>query len=84
VRAFKRRNPFASLFGSPRRENVLARYVLREHARGRQLAEIFEDPYVRNRSRPEERERLLELPEVVGSLGDNALEELRRVVREAA
>ncbi len=81
--AFKRKNPFRFLFGSSRREDFLARYVLREHARGRALAEIFDDPYVRNWSTPEERKRLLDLPDIVAALGENALEELRRAVRAA-
>jgi hypothetical protein len=84
VRLFKGRSLFGSLFGSSRQENVLARYVVREHARGRSFAEIVDDPYVRNRSTPAERARLLELPEVVAALGDNALEELRQAVRDAA
>jgi hypothetical protein len=70
---FKGRN----LFGSSRREDFLVRYVLREHDRGRTLAEIFDDTYVRNRSTPEQRARLLDDPEVVAALGENALEELR-------
>ena len=81
MRVFKSWNPFGSLFGSSRRENFLARYVLREHARGRSLEEIFDDAYVRNWSTPEERRRLLDAPEVVAALGDNALEELRRMLR---
>jgi hypothetical protein len=84
VRVFKGRNPFGFLFGSSRHEDFLARYVLREHARGRPLAEILDDPYVRNWSTPAERRRLLDLPEVVAALGDNALEALRRSVRDAA
>jgi hypothetical protein len=84
MRLFKRRNPFRFLFGSSRREDFLARYVLREHARGRPLTEIFEDPYVRNWSTPEERRSLLGLPEVVAALGGNTLEDLRRAVRAAA
>ena len=80
MRVLKGRNPFGSLFGSSRHEEFLARYVLREHARGRLLAEIFDDPYVRNRSTPEERARLLERPEVVAAIGDNVLQELRRAV----
>ena len=52
--------------------------MLREHARGRPLAEILDDTYVRNRSTPDERARLLERPEVVAAVGDNVLEELRR------
>ena len=84
MRLFKGRPLFGSLFGSSRQENVLARYVIREHERGRSLAEIVDDPYVRNRSTPAERARLLESPEVVAALGDNALEELRQAVRDAA
>jgi hypothetical protein len=84
MRVLKGRNPFRSLFGSSRREDFLARYVLREHERGRPLAEILDDPYVRNRSTPEERRRLLDVPEVVAALGENALEELRRAGRAAA
>jgi hypothetical protein len=72
------RNPFGFLFGSSRQEQFLVRYVLREHTRGRPLAEIFEDPYVRNRSTSQERARLFEHPEVVAAVGQNVLEELRR------
>ena len=78
-----RRNVFGSLFGTSRHESALARYVIREHAGGRSLADVMEDPYVRNWSTPEERARLLERPEVVAALGDNALDELRRAVRAA-
>src|SRR5262249_16876421 len=77
VRVFKR-NPFGSLFGPSRSEDFLAHYVLREHARGRSLTEILDDNYVQNRSTPAQRARLLDRPEVVAALGDNALEELRR------
>jgi hypothetical protein len=83
VRGFKG-NLFHFVFGSSRREEFLARYVLRERARGRPLAEILDDSYVRNRSTPEERARLLDLPEVVTALSENALAELRRPVRSAA
>jgi hypothetical protein len=81
---FKGRSPFGLLTGSSRREDFLARYVLREHARGRPLAEIFDDPYVRNWSTAEERRRLLELPEVIAALGENVSEELRRTLRTRA
>jgi hypothetical protein len=57
--------------------------VIREHAGGRSLADVMSDPYVRNWSTPEERARLLERPEVVAALGDNALDELRQTVRAA-
>jgi hypothetical protein len=48
-------NPFKALFGTTRREQYVERYVLREYGRGRRLAEILEDPYVRAWSTPEER-----------------------------
>jgi hypothetical protein len=66
------RNPFAAFFGRSRREEYIARYVLREHARGRRLDEILEDPYIRNRTTTGERARLLDRPEVVAALGRRA------------
>ena len=73
-----------NLFGSSRNESALARYVIREHEEGRSLAEIMDDPYVRNWSTPEQRARLLERPEVVAALGDSALAELRQAGRAPA
>lgn len=73
-----------TLFASSTREEYLARYVLREHARGRSLDEVLDDPYVRNRSTAEERSRLLERPEVVAALGGDAVEELRAGLRDRA
>lgn len=70
------------LFAPSRRTQYLEQYVLREHEGGRALAEILEDPYVRNRSNAEERARLLERPELVAALGDRALEELRLALSE--
>lgn len=72
------RNPFSFLFVTSRREQYLAEYVLREHARGRAFEEILDDPYVRNRSRPEERARLLDRPEIVEALAHSAVDDLRR------
>jgi hypothetical protein len=83
MRVFKGRNPFGALFGSSRKEDFVVRYVLREHARGRALAEVLDDAYVRNWSRPEERARLLDRPDLVAALGANALEEVRAAVRGA-
>jgi hypothetical protein len=64
------------LFAKSRREQYLAQYVLREHARGRPLQEVLDDPYVRNRSIPAERARLLEQPEVVAAIGVQAAHDL--------
>lgn len=71
------RNPFSFLFARTKQEQYLAEYVVREHAGGRSLAEILEDPYVRNRSTPEVRARLLDRPELVRAVGEQAVAELR-------
>jgi hypothetical protein len=76
-------NPFSFLLVAPRREQYLAQYVLREYGRGRSLEEIFADPYVRNRSTAEERARLLERPDVVGTIGEQTIAEMRRSLGQA-
>jgi hypothetical protein len=70
----KLRNPFASLFTRSRREEFLAQYVLRQSRRGRPLADVLADPYVTNRSTPEERARLLDRPEIVQALGGRGVD----------
>jgi hypothetical protein len=65
------RSPFSFLFARSRREERLVEYVIREHARGRTLAEILDDPFVRNRSTEEERRRLMDHPEVIRAFGTN-------------
>lgn len=64
------RNPFSFLFAPTRHEERAAAYVIREHERGRSLAEILDDPYVRNRCTDREIARLLDRPEVVHALGE--------------
>ena len=71
MRLFKGKNPLGFLFGSSRRERFLARYVLREHRRGRPLAEILDDPYVRNRCSQSEVARVLDRPDVLRAIGDD-------------
>ena len=46
------RNPFSFLFQRSSAEERVAAYVIREHDRGRDLAEILEDRYVQNRLNP--------------------------------
>jgi hypothetical protein len=77
------RNPFKSLFGTTRREQYVERYVLREHRKGRSFLEILEDPYVRAWSTPDERSRLLERPDVVAAVGEQAIADLRSAVAAA-
>jgi hypothetical protein len=67
------RNPFSFLFTGSSHEDRVAAYLIREHERGRSLAEILEDPYVRNRSTPQERERLLDRPELIRAIGDDVV-----------
>jgi hypothetical protein len=63
------RNPFSFLFARSGKEERLATYVIREHERGRPVAEILEDPYIRNRATPQEIARILDRPEVIHALG---------------
>ena len=81
--SLKRFNPFGFLVVSTKREHYLAQYVVREHARGRSLDEIVDDPYVRNRSTAEERARLFERPEVVAAVGKRALDDLKSTLARA-
>jgi len=80
--SFRQGNPFRFLFVAPRREEYLARYVVREYERGRTLGDILDDPYVQNRSSPQEHARLRERPEVVAALGDHALADLERTLAQ--
>jgi hypothetical protein len=70
--------------GRSRAEEYLARYVVRECRRGRSLQDVLEDPYVKNRATPEERARLLDRPEVVAAVGEEAIRELRSTLARAA
>ena len=72
------RSPFSFLFARSSAEDRVASYVIREHARGRRLNEILEDRYVLNRVTPQQRLRLLDRPEVIQALGDEAVEQSRR------
>ena len=72
------RSPFSFLFARSSGEDRIAAYVIREHERGRPLAEILDDPYIKNRTTPRERERLLDRPEVVRALGQSTIEEAKQ------
>ena len=67
------RNPFSFLFAGTSKEERIAAYVIREHERGRALAEILEDPYIRNRCTQAELARLLDRPEVIHALGEGVV-----------
>jgi len=72
VSAFK--NLFSFLFQRSSAEEHVARYVIREHDRGRALDEILKDRYVQNRLSPEQQARLLDRPEIIEAISGDMLE----------
>jgi hypothetical protein len=72
VSGFK--NIFSFLFSRGSAEEHVARYVIREHERGRGLSEILEDKYVQNRLTPAQQRRLLDRPEMIESFSGDTLE----------
>jgi hypothetical protein len=65
------RNPFSFLFARSQKEELMAEYVVREHHRGRPLAEILEDPHITNNLTPDQVKRLLDRPELVKAIGED-------------
>jgi hypothetical protein len=65
------RGAFSFLSQRSQTEERIAQYVIREHHRGRPLAEILQDHYVTNRLSREQIQRLLERPEVIHALGED-------------
>ncbi len=53
------------------KEEALAAYVVREHKLGRDINEILEDPYLKNRTTDEQRHKLLDRPEVIRAIGED-------------
>jgi len=68
---------FSFLRSGTQSEERVAQYVVREHKRGRPLQEILEDPYVTNRCTHEQIDRLLDRPELIHSIGNDMLGEVR-------
>jgi hypothetical protein len=77
------RNPFSFLFQRSSGEERVAAYVIREHSRGRPLAEILEDRYVQNRLSPEAQKRLLDRPEVIRAIGEGERAEAQAQVESS-
>jgi hypothetical protein len=75
------RGVFSFLSSRSQGEERMAQYVIREHHRGRPLAEILDDHYVTNRCSPEQIKRLLDRPDVVHSLGDDLVAEAKSAVQ---
>jgi len=64
---------FSFLSSRSQGEERIAQYVIREHHRGRPLADVLKDHYVTNRCTPEQIRRLLDRPDVVRALGDDVV-----------
>ncbi len=77
------RNPFTFLFTRSSAEEHLVTYVIREHNRGRSLNDILEDRYLINRTTPSQRARLLDRPELIQALGDDAVASVRDSMSQA-
>jgi hypothetical protein len=78
VSAFK--NLFSFLFQRSSAEEHVARYVVREHERGRGLEEILQDKYVQNRLTPEQQRRLLDRPEVIEAISGDMIESAKAAI----
>jgi len=64
---------FSFLRSGSQKEERIAQYVIREHHRGRSLAEILEDHYVTNRLSPDQIRRLLERQDVIHAVGEDTI-----------
>jgi hypothetical protein len=82
VEVFK--NIYSWLFQRGAGEEHVARYVIREHDRGRSLDEILADKYVQNRLSPEQQRRLLDRPEVIEAISGDMLEAARASLASAS
>jgi hypothetical protein len=80
---FTFKNPFTGLFSASRQEQHLTLYILREVRRGRPLSDVLADPYVLNRTTEEQRKRLLDRPELIEAIGEEAIADLRTAVDSA-
>ena len=75
------RDLFSFLFQRSGAEERVAQYVIREHGRGRALAEILEDKYVVNRlPSPAQRARLLDRPEIPHAVGNESAQAAKAAV----
>lgn len=63
----------AFLFARSSSEQLAAEHVVREHHRGRALADILHDPYITGRCTPAEIDRLLERREVLHAIGEDTV-----------
>ena len=78
------KNLYSFLFQRGSGEEHVARYVIREHDRGRSLEEILSDKYVQNRLSPSQQKRLLDRPEIMEAISGDMLEATRASLSTAA
>jgi hypothetical protein len=71
---------FSFLSTRSQSEERMAEYVIREHHRGRPLAEILQDNYVTNRCTPEQIRRLLDRPDVIHAIGEDVVADAKTSV----
>jgi hypothetical protein len=82
VAAFK--NLFSFLFQRSGVEEHVARYVIREHQRGRALDEVLLDRYVQNRLTPDQQKRLLDRPEIIETIGKDDAEAAKLAIEPSS
>jgi hypothetical protein len=74
---------FGRLTGA-RREDSLVRYVIAECRKDRDLADVLNDPYVKNRADPTTLQRLMDHPELVKALGEDSVAKIRGRIESQA
>ncbi len=72
----ERRGALSRFFRSDRK-NLLVEHVLREVRAGRDLGDVMDDPFVRNRSDAREQRALLDDKRVTAAVADSVLADLR-------
>jgi hypothetical protein len=55
----------------------MVRYVIREVAADRPLADVMQDAYITNRASQVDARRLLDRPEIIAAVGDDVAADLR-------
>jgi hypothetical protein len=63
------------------RDDALIAYIVREHAQGRPLEDVLDDPYLKNRTSEDQRARLLDAPEIIRAVGEHTAAVARSRVR---
>ena len=79
-----RGNPYLPFGSRPFREARLRAYIVREHRRGRELADILRDPYVARCGNESFQWRVLQDPRTLAALRRNDVTEFTRAAEELA